>query len=115
MPNIIKPWEKNLLEETTKFLYQRRPVFASFPVNKLAVTQGTTRHQMKDMHINPIHFPRRIFDEIFSIVRLIRIKLHSLVTVPWMIIQNMAKHHRYQQEHKAKERVKEEEEERTSP
>ena len=55
-------------------------------------------------------FPRRIF----VIFKLIRIKLHSLVTIPWMIIQNMAKHHRYQQEHKAKERANEEEEERAS-
>jgi len=38
----------------------------------------------------------------------------SLVTIPWMMIQNMAKHHRYQQEHKAKEMSKEEEEERAA-
>ena len=35
----------------TKILYQRRPVFVSFPVTKPVVTQGTTRHQMKDMDI----------------------------------------------------------------
>ena len=42
---------KSTLGET-KFLYQRRPVFVSFPVTKPVVTQGTTtRHQMKDMDI----------------------------------------------------------------
>ena len=35
----------------TKVLFQRRPVFVSFPVTKPVVTQGTTRHQMKDMDI----------------------------------------------------------------
>ena len=43
--------EINPLDETTKFLHQRRPVFAGFPVAKPVVTQITIRHQMKTMDI----------------------------------------------------------------
>ena len=41
---------KSTLSET-KVLYQRRPVFVSFPVTKPVVTKGTSRHQMKDIDI----------------------------------------------------------------
>ena len=40
---------KSTLRE--KKLYQRQPVFVSFPVTKPVVTQGTTWYQMKDMDI----------------------------------------------------------------
>ena len=42
---------KSTLGET-KFLYLRRSVFVSFPVTKPVVTQGTTKHQMKDMDVS---------------------------------------------------------------
>ena len=46
----LNTW-KYMYSQLNKFLYQRRPVFMSFPVTKLVVTQGTTRYQMKDMDI----------------------------------------------------------------
>jgi len=49
-----------------------------------------------------------------AIVTIIREKRHRAAGGATWVEQNMAKHHRYQQEHKAKEKVQEEEEERAS-